>query len=124
MALALALSLASGLGLSACESAGQAKAEAACKLVSQSISLYRRASSAASQAQAAAQQADALSLLRRAQPLAGLAATKSTRWQALATTLSEIPRVPESSLITSLSQQCASVGSSEPPPPVGPATGP
>ncbi len=47
--------------------------------------------------------------LRDAVPLAANAAGNDTRWQALATTVSESARVPEKYLINALSAQCQSV---------------
>ncbi|HMK99070.1 MAG TPA: hypothetical protein VK428_02660 [Acidimicrobiales bacterium] len=74
-----------------------------------SLSLYQASTTTSSSATAQADSAAALQQLRDALPLAATAAGEDAEWQAFMTTLSETSRVPESDLVTALSQQCSSV---------------
>ncbi|MGH9129846.1 MAG: hypothetical protein ACRDY2_13035 [Acidimicrobiales bacterium] len=106
--LALMAALAAATLLTGCQQGGGGgDARAACNYVSSSIGLFDR-SQHESSAAAAADKAAALTQLRLALAKAALAASKDTAWDALVTTLSESnDRVPESSLIPALTQQCA-----------------
>ncbi|MGH9070568.1 MAG: hypothetical protein ACRDX8_05235 [Acidimicrobiales bacterium] len=100
------LGCASGL-LAGCQQADEADAQSACAHVSSSIALFDRSEGDASASAASADRAAALFQLRLALPKASLASTQNRGWDALVTTLSETNRVPESSLISALTQQCA-----------------
>jgi len=101
--------LLASVALTACGS-GQHDAEAACRHVAKSIGIYRqlhRPSNTPPQVHRILSRS--LHQLILAEPLAALAATKSQRWQALATTLSEAGQVSEQHLAGALAQQCATV---------------
>lgn len=95
------------LALSACGRSSGQYASQACGLVNRSISIYDQAAKDPGGKGSAAKEDEALTLLRKALPLAALAAGTNGVWQALQATLSESNRVPESRLIGALSQQCA-----------------
>ena len=67
-----------------------------------------RASGATSGAAANRLSLQALGDVRRALPLAAIAAGEDTSWQALEATLSETNRVPLPRLVRALTAQCAS----------------
>lgn len=95
------------MSLSACSSSDALTlARQACTYVQSSISLYNAASKNKDPKAANVQYANALQDLRKAEPLASIAAGEDTQWQALQATLSESSRVPEKNLIYSLTQQC------------------
>ena len=50
--------------------------------------------------------------MRQALPIAAQAAYRDGQWQALMTTVSESNRVPETTLVTALQQQCQQADSS------------
>jgi hypothetical protein len=103
---ALAALLAS-LALTACGS-GQHDAEAACRHVVKSIKIYRQLPRPDGTPQQVHRiLSRSLHQLILAEPLAALAATKSQRWQALATTLSQAGQVSEQHLAGALAEQCA-----------------
>lgn len=98
-------------GLSGCNGNGGAAtayARAACRYVARSTAAFERSQHDQTPQAAAADNRAALTDLRLALGPAGLAAAKSTSWDALVTTLSETSdQVPEASLIPALTQQCA-----------------
>lgn len=97
---------AGAVGLSSCaSSAALGLARSACSHVERSIRLYD-ASLRASPTRAAADRAAATAQLEAAQPDAATAAGEDAQWQALMTTISESPRVPERYLVYALGQQC------------------
>jgi len=109
------------LGLAGCaHSNAQALVNQACAHVDRSLSLYQASTTTSSSASAQADSAAALQQLRDALPLAATAAGEDAQWQAFMTTLSETSRVPESDLVTALSQQCTSVADGG----IGPASPP
>ena len=105
---ALALTAALGLGLTACANGdAHALVVQACRHVTLSLSLYRRAQSQTDAAMAERQRNDAEFQLQLAAPLAAVAAGQAPQWQALMATLSETSRLPESDLVPALTAQCA-----------------
>lgn len=108
LALAGAVLAAGAVGLSSCgSSAALGLARQACRHVERSLSLYDASLHAPSPAQAASDQAAAVAQLEAAQPDAATAAGEDAQWQALMTTISESPRIPERYLVYALGQQCA-----------------
>lgn len=104
------------LVLSGCgTSTGHSYALQACQHVDKSLGLLRRARAHPTATDAAALRSEALKQLRIAQPLASLAASDDSQWQALEFTVSESSRVSEANLVHALAQQCQAVQS-------GPAT--
>jgi hypothetical protein len=101
-----------GIGLSACANSGQDLARQACVHVHRSISLLAEAKHAPGPAQANTLEADAEAELRTALPIAAEAAYDDGQWQALMTTLSESNRIPPTTLVPALTQQCATATSS------------
>ncbi len=95
------------LTLSTCGRSAEQYATQACTFVNQSISIYKQAAQDPSAKGFVKKEKEALALLRKALPLAALAAGTNGVWQALQATLSESNRVPESHLIDALSRQCA-----------------
>jgi hypothetical protein len=104
--LAAGLLLLGGTALAACSGQSSSLAKQACAEVSQSIRLFNE-SSHASGAERQTLLDEAQQKLDDAEPKAGLASGTDTDYQALAATLSESARVPESDLIQALSAQCA-----------------
>jgi len=96
------------LGLSACSSQSAGLARQACAQVDASLRLYGRAQHATGAAQVRLLQRANVDL-REALPNAALAASSDTDFQALAATLSESSRVPESDLTGALRAQCANL---------------
>ncbi|HZD65378.1 MAG TPA: hypothetical protein VE152_04695 [Acidimicrobiales bacterium] len=126
LAAVLGLATTASLGLAGCGQSGRSEAESACHHVTTALRLYAQAGYAqagpgASPAAANHDRAAAQGQLRTAAPLAALAATKSTQWQALATSLGEVGHVPTSRILPSVAQQCRAVATNTPPPPA-PAT--
>ncbi|HVB93024.1 MAG TPA: hypothetical protein VND67_01800 [Acidimicrobiales bacterium] len=109
-----------GLGLSACGDSGTALAKQACVHVDRSIGLFKRAGQQSDVTEAAQLEQRAYIELRDALPIAAQAAYADGQWQALMTTLSETNRVPEATLTSALTAQCAVADRStfdQPPPP-------
>jgi hypothetical protein len=104
---ALALVPICAVSLTSCGRSSGQYAEKACSYVNRSIVIYKAAEKDVSKATIIKKDEEALLLLRKALPLAALAAGTNGAWQALQATLSESNRVPESRLIGALSQQCA-----------------
>jgi hypothetical protein len=86
-----------------------AYARQACRYVESSLAAWARARSDPDPAAAARQRLAAQVDLRDALPLAALAASDDSQWQALATTISESTRVDEGLLVHALAIQCAQV---------------
>jgi hypothetical protein len=100
-----ALVIVLGAFLSSCSGQSSGALEhQACVEVAKSLKLFN---SAASSAAPDAARNKALAELRVALSPAAIAAAESSDYQALAATLSESSRVPESDLVQALSAQCA-----------------
>ncbi len=115
-----ALTIAVGIGLSACGNSGNDLAQQACSHIDRSIGLLEQAARSPDAATAAGLRQTAYDQLRDALPIAAEAAYHDGQYQALMTTVSESGRVPESTLVPALQAQCQSVDSSpfgQPPPP-------
>ncbi len=94
------------LALNSCSSQNASNlVRTACTYVNESISTYNQ--SASTQAQKAQNINKARIELRKALPLASIAAGEDPQYQALQATLSESSRVPEGDLIHALKLQCA-----------------
>jgi hypothetical protein len=100
-----------GIGLTACADNGQSLARQACVHVNRSISLLKLAGNESGSQRAGALQQQAVRQLRAALPIAAEAAYDDAQWQALMTTISESNRVPPTTLVTALTQQCAQADS-------------
>ncbi len=118
-------------GLSGCAGHdGAALASQACGHVERSLTLYKASLHAASPAAATAQQAQAVTQLRDALPIASTAAGEAGQYQALMATLAESDHLPESLLVHALSAQCSpsqsgdDIPSTPPPTAETPATRP
>ena len=118
-------------GLSGCASHdGADLARQACGHVERSLTLYEASLHATSPAVATAQQAQAVTQLRDALPIASTAAGEAGQYQALMATLAESDHLPESLLVHALSAQCSAaqagngVASTPPPTAETPATRP
>lgn len=95
------------LPLGACaNSQALEEARQACDHVNRSVALFHRSDAAPPAAQAA-DRARALAELRRALPIAAIAAGQEPQWQALMTDIAEANRVPEADLVSSLHQLCS-----------------
>jgi hypothetical protein len=105
--LAAAAAVAGMVLLAGCANAhAQGLVQQACGHVETSLTLYHR-SLTEPEATATQDRAQALAELRRAMPIAATAAGEAPQWQALMATLAESSRgVPESYLVSALSQQC------------------
>lgn len=101
-----------GLGLASCADNGQGLARQACRHVNRSLALLDQASHAATSTRVDSLQQEALAQMRAALPIAAEAAYDDAQWQALMTTLSESNRVPPTTLVPALRQQCAQADSS------------
>jgi hypothetical protein len=103
-----------GLGatLSACGNDGTALAKQACGHIDRSIQLLKESGHQADAATSAQLANQAYDQLRQALPIAAQAAYHDGEWQALMTTVSESNRVPETTLITALKDQCQQADSS------------
>jgi len=98
--------LAGGL-LTACGSgAALGLARAACVHVHQSIATYEASLRVPPGAERAALQRQAAMELEAGQRKAAVAAGEDAEWQALMTTISESPRIPEGYLVHALELQC------------------
>jgi hypothetical protein len=99
-------------GLAGCASHdGTDLARQACRHVERSLTLYQASLHASTPAQASAQQAQAVSELRDALPIAATAAGEAGQYQALMATLDESAHLPESLLVHALGAQCAAADS-------------
>jgi hypothetical protein len=96
-----------GIGLTACADNGQNLARQACVHVNDSISLLKLAGHEPDPQRAGALEQQAVRQLRTALPIAAEAAYDDAQWQALMTTISESNRVPPTTLVSALTQQCA-----------------
>ena len=105
--IAVVSSLAAGAALSSCSTGSATLAHQACTQVEASLRLYGASQRVSDPSAAAHDRAVALADLRAALRPAALAASSDGQWQALAATLSETNRVPESDLVTALGAQCA-----------------
>jgi hypothetical protein len=110
-----------GIALSACGNSGGALAKQACAHVQRAMTLLKQSSHQTDPAEAAALKEQATTQLQDALPIAAQAAYHDGQWQALMTTLSEINRVPATTLVTALTAQCQSAnnpvfGGQSPPP--------
>jgi hypothetical protein len=103
-----------GLGatLSACGNDGAALAKQACTHVNRSLTLLTQASRETDATVASQLQQKAYMQLRQALPIAAEAAFHDGQWQALMTTVSESNRVPETTLVGALRDQCQQADSS------------
>lgn len=102
-----------GMGLTACGGGAAAEGQQACAHVETSLHLYADATAdlrAGRTTRATQEQAEALSQLRLALPLAARASNADGQWQPLEATLSESNRVPEANLVMALNAQCQGVG--------------
>jgi hypothetical protein len=111
-----------GLGatLSACGNSGTTLAQQACVHIDRSITDLHKSELPGYAAQADGLRQKAYLELRKALPIASMAAFHDGQWQSLMTTISESNRVPETTLITALTAQCNQANSStfgNPPPP-------
>ncbi|MGA7419697.1 MAG: hypothetical protein WB765_17750 [Acidimicrobiales bacterium] len=122
-ALVLIVVAALGIGLAACSNGGADLARQACGHVDKSLTLFKQAEEAPTQAEANSLGERAYVELRDALPLAAKAAASDGQFQALMTTLSETNRVGEQYLVVSLRDQCVAAQQSNPLQPAGP-TGP
>lgn len=77
-----------------------------------SISLFTRAEHESDPSTATALRQKAYLQLRQALPIAAQAAYHDGQWQSLMTTVSESSRVPESTLVSALRDQCQQADSS------------
>lgn len=100
--IALASFILAGLAVatSACGASATANGTKACELVRQSLAISAGDPSPSTQQRA-------LELLRRALPLAAIAAGSNGNWQPLEATLSESNRVPIDHLRSALAAECA-----------------
>lgn len=96
--------------LAGCSTGSSALAQQACVEVQRSLNTYAASLRAHDPATASRERSRALAELRAALRPAALASTSGGQWQALAATLSESNRVPESNLVTALSDQCSGNG--------------
>lgn len=103
---ALLSALVGGGLLAGCGNPGLTLAQQACGHVKASISLYEKSTKASDPSTAAALAAQAGKELNLALPLASQAAYHDGQWQPLMFTISEQGRVPESVLVSALTEQC------------------
>jgi hypothetical protein len=103
-----------GLGafLSACGSSGTTLAKQACTHVDRSLALLAESAHKADASSSSMLQQEAYLQLRQALPIAAEAAYHDGQWQALMTTVAEINRVPETTLVGALEAQCQQADSS------------
>jgi hypothetical protein len=100
-----------GIALAACGNSGTALAQQACGHVQRAMTLLKRSDHQTAPAEVAMLKEQATSQLQDALPIAAQAAFHDGQWQALMTTLSEINRVPATTLVTALTAQCQSADS-------------
>jgi hypothetical protein len=101
-----------GAALSACGNDGTALAKQACSHIDRSLKLLKESGHEADPTKSARLANQAYDQLRQALPIAAQAAYRDGEWQALMTTVSESNRVPETTLVTALQQQCQEADSS------------
>ena len=109
-----------GAALTACGSGGTGLAKQACGHVNRSIALLKQSEHQLTPTTAGQLREQAYSQIQDALPIAAQAADQDGQWQALMTSLSEINRVPEQTLVTALTAECQAADSSnfgEPAPP-------
>ena len=97
-----------GFTLAACGNGGTALAQQACAHVKRAMTLLKQSSHQTNPTEVARLKEQATSELQDALPIAAQAAFHDGQWQALMTTLSEINRVPATTLVTALTAQCQS----------------
>jgi hypothetical protein len=124
-AVGIAIVIALGAALSACGNSGAALARQACSHINRSIALLRESDDHSDPSRSAQLGQQAYIELRKALPIAALAAYNDGQWQALMTTVSESNRVPETTLVTALTAQCGQADQSPfnqpaPPPSIPP----
>jgi hypothetical protein len=120
VAVILSVTIGLGAALSACGDGGTGLAKQACAHVNRSMALLKQSEQGSSTATAGKLKEQAYTQIQDALPIAAQAADQDGQWQALMTSLSEINRVPEKTLVTALTAECLSADSSnfgEPPPP-------
>ena len=101
-----------GIALAACGNSGSALAQQACAHVQRAMTLLKQSSRETDPAEAATLKEQATTQLQDALPISAQAAYHDGQWQALMTTLSEINRVPATTLVTALTAQCKSADTS------------
>jgi hypothetical protein len=120
VAVIVSVAIALGAVLSACGSGGTGLAKQACVHINRSIALLRQSEHEPSTATGQLKER-AYTQIQDALPIAAQAADQDGQWQALMTSLSEINRVPEKTLVPALTAECQTADSStfggEPPPP-------
>jgi hypothetical protein len=102
----LSVVVTSGLGLAACGDPGTSLAQQACVDVHRSIADLDRARDTPDPAAASRLRVDAQMELIRAVPITAQAANADAQWQGLMTTVSEINRVQEQTLVPALEAAC------------------
>jgi hypothetical protein len=121
VAVILSVTIGLGAALSACGSGGTGLAKQACQHVNRSVALLKQSDGASSAATAGQLKEQAYRQIQDALPIAAEAANQDGQWQALMTSLSEINRVPEKTLVTALTAECQTADTStfggEPAPP-------
>jgi hypothetical protein len=110
-----------GVALAACGNSGTTLAQQACAHVQRAMTLLKQSGHQTDPAEVARLKEQATTQLQDALPIAAQAAFHDGQWQALMTTLSEINRVPATTLVTALTAQCQSAdtpafGGQSPPP--------
>jgi hypothetical protein len=114
----------SGSVLAACGASAGDLAKASCAHVNTSISLLDKASHTTDSTRAATLRYQAYVQLLSAIPIAAQAAYHDIQWESLSMTLAEANRVPESTLIPALQEQCHNADDSvfgQVPPPSSPS---
>ncbi len=97
-----------GIALAACGNSGTTLAQQACAHVQRAMTLLKQSGHQTDPADVARLKEQATTQLQDALPIAAQAAYHDGQWQALMTTLSEINRVPATTLVTALTAQCQS----------------
>jgi hypothetical protein len=105
---AIVIVLGLGMGLAACGDSGTSLAQQACGHVQRAMTLLKQSGHQTDPAGVARLKEQATTELQDALPIAAQAAFHDGQWQALMTTLSEINRVPATTLVTALTAQCES----------------
>jgi hypothetical protein len=101
-----------GAGLGACGNNGTGLARQACHYVNRSIALFEQANRRSDTTRSTVLEQQAAAELRKALPIAAIAAYHDGQWQALMTEVSESNRVPEQLLVPGLVAQCKVADSS------------
>jgi hypothetical protein len=112
VAVILSVTIGLGVALSACGGGGTGLAKQACQHVNRSMALLKQSDGGSSAATAGALKEQAYRQIQDAVPIAAEAANQDGQWQALMTSLSEINRVPEKTLVTALTAECQTADSS------------